>query len=80
MEEFDIETLNFDKYNREIYLDENLPKSKENKLLSNSQAADPQKKYKYEINKFVSKYKKGFGKNEFDEVYLGFNKKRKITI
>ena len=80
MEEFDIETLNFDEYNREIYLDENRPKSKEHKLLSNSQSADPQKRYKYEINEFVSEYKRGLAKNEFDEVNLRYRKKRKITI
>ena len=80
MEEFDIETLNFDEYNREIYLDKNRPKSKEYKLLSNSQAADPQKKYKYEINEFVSEYKRRLAKNGFDDVDLGYRKKRKITI
>ena len=80
MEEFDIETLNFDKYNREIYLDESRPKSKEHKLLSNSQADDPQKRYKNEINEFVSEYKRRLAKNEFNDVNLGYRKKRKITI
>ena len=78
MEEFDIETLNFDEYNREIYLDENLPKSKESKLLGYSHAGDLQKRYKYEINDFVSEYERRFAKNEFDEVNLGHKKKRKI--
>ena len=78
MEEFDIETLNFDEYNREIYLDENLPKSKERKFSGNSQSADLQKRYKSEINEFVSEYERKFAKNEFDEVNLGHKKKRKI--
>ena len=78
MEEFDIETLNFDEYNREIYLDENQPKSKESKLLGYSHAADLQKWYKYEVNEFVSEYERRFAKNEFDEVNLGHKKKRKI--
>ena len=78
MEEFDIEILNFDEYNREIYLDENQPKSKESKLLGYSHAADLQKRYKYEVNEFVSEYERRFAKNEFDEVNLGHKKKRKI--
>ena len=78
MEEFDIETLNFDEYNREIYLNENLPKSKESRFSSSSQASEAQKKYKYEINEFVSEYERGLAKNEFDEVNLGHKKKRKI--
>ena len=78
MEEFDIETLNFDEYNREIYLEENKPKSKERRSFNNSQATEAQKRYKYEINEFVSEYKKGLAKSEFDEMNLGCIKKRKI--
>jgi hypothetical protein len=78
MEDFDIETINFDEYNREIYLDNKLRKRKESRYLGNSQADDAQKRYKYEINKFVSEYKRTLGNSEFDETDLGRLKKRKI--
>ncbi len=77
MEDFDIETLNFDEYNREIYLDKSQRK-RENSYLGNSLYDDAQKRYKHEINKFVSEYKRALTSSELDETDLGRSKKRKI--
>ena len=78
MEDFDIETLNFDEYNREIYLDKSLRKYKESSYLGISSTDDAQKRYKYEINKFVSEYKRNLANSEFEETDLGRLKRRKI--
>ena len=78
MEEFDIENLNFDEYNRTIYLEKKPQQYKESKLFKNSQADDAQKRYKSEIDKFVIEYKRGLSKNELDESVLGRIKKRKL--
>ena len=58
MEEIDIETLNFDEYNREVY-SENYSK------VDNSHLIDAQKRYKNMIDKFVEKYNKN--RKEEDE-------------
>ena len=49
MEEIDIETLNFDEYNREVY-------SENHSKLDNSHLIDAQKRYKNMIDKFVEKF------------------------
>lgn len=76
MEEFDIENLNFDEYNRSIYLDKK--PYKESGHFRKYQADDAQKRYKSEIDKFVIEYKRGLAKNELDEAVLGRIKKRKL--
>ena len=78
MEEFDIENLNFDEYNRSIYLERKPQLYKESKFFKNSIADDAQKRYKSEIDKFVVEYKRGLAKNELDESVLGRIKKRKL--
>ena len=73
MEDIDIENLNFDVYNREVYNEQG---SKSDQ--TNSQYVDPQKKYKKEIDKFVENYYKNrFAKNEINEENLERLKKRK---
>ena len=78
MEEFDIENLNFDEYNRSVYLDKKPHQSKESGLYKKYQVDDAQKRYKSEIDKFVNEYKKGLAKNELDDAVLGRIKKRKL--
>ena len=58
MEEIDIETLNFDEYNREVY-------SENHSKVDNSHLIDAQKRYKNMIDKFVEKYNKN--RKEEDE-------------
>lgn len=77
MEAIDIEELNFDEYNREVYLERNPFQYKKSNPLSNSHTFDAQKKYKFEIDKFVKDYKSGLAKNEMEENSLRI-KKRKI--
>lgn len=76
-EEFDIEKMNFDEYNRQIYFEKNQKQNKRN-VFVDSQAFDAQKRYKHEIDKFVAEYKSGLVKNEFDEDNFRRIKKRKI--
>ena len=74
-EEFDIETINFDEYNRQIYLDK-VPSHYNG---YRSQVNNTQKKYKSEIEKYVEEYKNQLTKNEIDEAEnFRFTKKRKI--
>ncbi len=70
MEDIDIESLNFDIYNREVYQENNSKSEK-----SNSNLVDPQRKYKIEINKFVENYYKNLA--EKGEENLDRIKKRK---
>ncbi len=71
MEEIDIETLNFDEYNREIY-------SENHSRLDNSRLIDAQKRYKNMIDKFVEKFnKKRKEENESGDEKLERIKKRK---
>lgn len=76
-EEFDIETMNFDEYNRQIYFEKNQKQNKRN-VFGDSQAFDAQKRYKKEIDKFVAEYKSGLVKNEIDEDNFRRLKKRKL--
>ena len=73
MEDIDIENLNFDVYNREVY-NEQGSKSEQN----DSHFSDAQKRYKNEIDKFVENYyKTRLSKNEINEENLERIKKRK---
>ena len=71
MEVIDIESLDFDKYNREIY-------QENNSKFGASQSINAQKKYKNMINKFVENYyKKMNDEKEAREENFERNKKRK---
>ena len=73
MEDIDIENLNFDVYNREVYHEQG---SKSEKI--DFQLFDAQKRYKNEIDKFVENYyKTRLSKNEINEENLERIKKRK---
>ena len=75
MEDIDIENLNFDVYNREVYKDQGqISKSYQN----DSRYVDLQKKYKSEIDKFVENYNKNrAAQNEMKEENFERIKKRK---
>jgi hypothetical protein len=78
MEAIDIEELNFDEYNREVYLGRNTIQNKKSNLFNDySQAFDVQKRYKFQIDKYVKEYKSGLARNEMEETNLPM-KKRKI--
>ena len=75
MEDIDIENLNFDVYNREVYQGQG-ESSKSSELTS--KYIDAQKKYKNEIDKFVENYYKSRAvQNERKEENLERIKKRK---
>lgn len=78
MDAIDIEELDFDEYNREVYFDKNPLQDRQDKEYSYSMAFDAQKRYKSEIDKFVAQYKSGLARNEIDEENLGRIKKRKF--
>ena len=78
MEEIDIEELNFDEYNRQVYIEENHLNEKLLKQLNKSKTVDIQKKYKLEIDKFISNYNKSIAQREINESNYEHNKKRKI--
>ena len=75
MEDIDIENLNFDIYNREVYKGQGqISKSYQN----DSRYVDIQKKYKSEIDKFVENYYKNrAAQNEMKEENFERIKKRK---
>ena len=75
MEDIDIENLNFDVYNREVYKDQGqISKSYQN----DSRYVDIQKKYKSEIDKFVENFNKNrASQNEMKEENFERIKKRK---
>lgn len=78
MEAIDIEELNFDEYNREVYLGRNTIQNKKSNLFNDySQAFDVQKRYKFQIDKYVKEYKSGLARNEMEETNMPL-KKRKI--
>ena len=71
MEDIDIENLDFDTYNREVY------QEKESRI-DNSHLFNAQKKYKNMIDKFVDNYYKNIkDENETKEESLERIKKRK---
>ena len=72
MEEIDIEELDFDDYNRRVYLEESVDKNHISKTL------DIQKRYKLEINKFIADYNKAMAEREINSNTFENNKKRKI--
>ena len=75
MEDIDIENLNFNVYNREVYQGQG-ESSKSSELTS--KYIDAQKKYKNEIDKFVENYYKSrAAQNERKEENLERIKKRK---
>ena len=75
MEDIDIENLNFDVYNREIYKEQGQAVKP---VQNNSQYVDIQKRYKNEIDKFVENYYKNLqAQNEMNEGNLERIKKRK---
>ena len=76
-EEFDIEKMNFDEYNRQIYFEKSQKRNKRN-IFDDSHVFDAQKRYKHEIDKFVAEYKSGLIKNEIDEDNFRRLKKRKL--
>ena len=78
MDAIDIEELDFDEYNREVYFDKNPLQDRQDKEYNYSMAFDAQKRYKSEIDKFVAQYKSGLARNEIDEENLGRIKKRKF--
>ena len=67
MEEIDIENLDFDEYNREVY-------SENHSKLDNSHLIDAQKRYKNMIDKFVEK----FNKDRKEENESGDEKRERI--
>ena len=77
MEAIDIEELNFDEYNREVYFDKNPLQERQDKQFIYSKAFDAQKRYKSEINKFVADYKRGLTRSENDDINVERFKKRK---
>ena len=75
MEDIDIENLNFDVYNREIYQEQGKALKQ---FQNNSQYVNIQKRYKNEIDKFVENYYKSrAAQNEINEGNLERIKKRK---
>ncbi len=75
MEDIDIENLNFDVYNREIYQEQGKALKQ---FQNNSQYVNIQKRYKNEIDKFVENYYKSrSAQNEMNEGNLERIKKRK---
>ena len=75
MEDIDIENLNFDVYNREIYQEQGKALKQ---FQNNSQYVNVQKRYKNEIDKFVENYYKSrSAQNEMNEGNLERIKKRK---
>ena len=64
MEDIDIENLNFDVYNREVYQGQG-ESSKSSELTS--KYIDAQKKYKNEIDKFVENYYKSRANSKLKE-------------
>ena len=57
MEEFDIEDIDFNEYNRRVYEEEVEDNFSINKMSRKIyQASDAQRKYKEEIKKFVNEY------------------------
>ena len=76
MSEIDIEDLDFDEYNKNVYIEENLPSFKR---MNQPKFSDAQKRFKSEIDKFVAEYELNLERNELGENNsLISAKKRKI--
>ena len=75
MEDFDIEELDFDEYNREVYLEDNPIQDRLKKYIRLSHTFDAQKKYKIEIDRFFKEYQNSLA---WDEIDKKNSKKRKF--
>lgn len=64
MEDFDIEDIDFNEYNRRVYEEEDEDNFSINKMSRKIYSTDSQKKYKMEINKFVAEYLKAQKEND----------------
>ena len=78
MEDFDIEELDFDEYNREVYLEDNPIQDKLKKYIRLSHAFSAQKKYKIEIDRFFEEYQNSLVWDEIDKKNSENFKKRKF--
>ena len=78
MEDFDIEELDFDEYNREVYLEDNPIQDKLKKYIRLSHTFDAQKKYKIEIDRFFKEYQNSLVWDEIDKKNSENYKKRKF--
>ena len=75
MEDFDIEDLDFDEYNREVYLEDNPIQDRLKKYIRLSHTFDAKKKYKIEIDRFFKEYQNSLA---WDEIDKKNSKKRKF--
>jgi hypothetical protein len=78
MEDFDIEDLDFDEYNREVYLEENPIQDKLKKYIRLSRGFNAQKKYKIEIDRFFEEYQNSLVWDEIEQKNSENFKKRKF--
>jgi len=78
MVDFDIEELDFDEYNREVYLEDNPIQDKLKKYIKLSRHFDAQKRYKLEIDRFFNEYQNSLVWGEIDEKNSEKLKKRKF--
>ena len=79
MEAIDIEEINFDEYNRQVYFEEDeFPKHIFSKKIMYPQTINSQKRYKIEIDQFIADYKNAMAHREINENTFENNKKRKI--
>ncbi len=78
MVDFDIEELDFDEYNREVYLEDNPIQDKLKKYIKLSRHFDAQKRYKLEIDRFFNEYQNSLVWDEIDEKNSEKLKKRKF--
>ena len=67
MEDFDIEDIDFNEYNRRVYEEEDEDNFSINKMSRKIYSTDSQKKYKMEIDKFVAEYLKAQKENDDPE-------------
>ena len=79
MEEFDIEDIDFNEYNRRVYEEEDEDNFSINKMSRKIyQASDAQRKYKEEIKKFVDEYNRLMALKDQENLNNEQAKKRKI--
>jgi len=79
MEAIDIEEINFDEYNRQVYFEEDeFPKHIFSKKVMYPHELNSQRRYKNEIDKFIADYQKAMAHREINENAFESNKKRKI--
>ena len=78
MENFDIEDIDFNEYNRKVYEEEDGDNYSINLLSNKNFRLNPQKRYEIEINRYVEKHNKiNFKKKNENEDYE-LSKKRKF--